>query len=159
MSENLEFMISTETGDPLDTVNPVELLNENEEPKPNTRTRKKPAVKKDPQPSRGPGRPSKSDVEREVANEIKAILLLVSSIWANYDPECPIVLTKQSKDISDALAAILAKHPNLLNKLRNATGFGDYFALALAIAPVAKAIGQHHMGDGMKKRNANGEAA
>lgn len=110
----------------------------------------KPA-KQDPTPKR-PGRPSKSDLEREVATELQAMLMLGSAIWGQYDGTCAVVLSAQSKDISDSLAAILAKHPALLSRMRDMTGFGDYLGLAVAILPVVKAISEHHVQPGLQKR-------
>lgn len=123
-----------------------------EEPKPKP-TR---PLKQDPKPApnkRMPGRPSKSDLEREVASELQALLMMGSMFWSQIDSECGPVLNKQSKDIADSLAAILAKNPKLLERMRDMTGLGDYLKLFAAVLPVVKVVQSHHLAALIQKRN------
>jgi hypothetical protein len=152
-----QFVIADEEGKPEGITDPLTLMEDESSGKPTTDPKPKAAprtvrpVKQDPAP-RKPGRPSKSDLETEVQKEIQAMIMLGSAIWGQYDEECPVILSKQSKDISSALAAILAKHPALLMRMRDMTGMGDYLALAVAIMPVVQAISKHHVQPGLAKR-------
>lgn len=152
-----QFVIADEDGNPEGITDPLTLVEDESFGKPTTDPKPKPGpktsrpVKQDPAP-RKVGRPSKSDLETEVQKEIQAMILLGSAIWGQYDEECPVILSKQSKDISSSLAAILAKHPGLLARMRDMTGMGDYLALAVAIMPVVQAISKHHIQPGLTKR-------
>jgi hypothetical protein len=140
------FVIADEDGKPEGITDPLTLVDAPPapDPKPKPGPKRPTFAKQDPTPKR-PGRPSKSDLEREVQLEIQAMIMLGSSIWANYDDICAPVLSKQSTAISASLATILAKHPALLARMRDVTGLGDYLGLAVAILPVVQAISKHHV--------------
>lgn len=151
------FVITDDEGNPEGITNPIEEVIEDPKPAPKPRSKRIPrSVPKepvaDPKPAPKIGRPSKSDLEREVAGELQALLMLGSMLWTQIDQECGPVLNTQSKAIGDALAAVLANNPRLLAKFKDATGMGDYIKLAVAIMPVAKAISAHHIQPGLKKR-------
>lgn len=150
-----QFTVTEDNGEtPVGTIDPVDIINEKETAKEDSKTTRRPtrrAPKMDPTPKKV-GRPSKSDLEKEVASELEALLQLLSYTWSRFDLECAPVLSQQSKDIGESLAAILAKNPKLLEKFRDMTGFGDYLKLMLAIGPVVKAVSKHHLEPGMKKK-------
>lgn len=159
-----KFVITDSEGIPEGIKDPLDMIIDPSPVIPNPRSRgKRPPMpkisapkepKQDPAPRR-PGRPSKSDLQKEVENEIEAMLMLGSGLWSTRDEECAGVLNKQSKQIAESLAAILAKNPKLLERMRDMTGLGDYMKLAMAILPVAQAINKHHVAPQVQKRSDN----
>lgn len=150
-----KFVVADDDGRPEDITDPIidgEVI-EDEKPKVT-----KP-LKQDPKPApnkRLPGRPSKSDLEREVAAELQAMLMMMSMLWSNIDAECGPVLNTQSKAIADSLAGILAKNPRLLERMRDMTGIGDYLKLFAAVLPVVKVVQKHHLAPIIQKRSEDG---
>lgn len=85
---------------------------------------------------------------KDVGNDIASMLEMTSVVWGVRDQCCAPVLAAQSKDIGHALAAILARNPELLRKFAQAeTGVFVMQCLALgnALLPVGKAIVQNHV--------------
>ncbi len=85
-------------------------------------------------------------MEREVRDELHALVSMAALVWSVPDPHCGTVLNEQSKAIAESLVGVLKKNPRLLASLRAAGWFGEYVSLFLAISPVAKAIYAHHLG-------------
>ena len=84
-------------------------------------------------------------MEKEVREEVQAILTMASLMWSVADPECGGVLHEQSRQIADSLTALLRRNPRLLASLRAAGWMGDWVQLAMAVGPVASAFYRHHM--------------
>lgn len=98
-----------------------------------------------------PGRPPKSNIQRELEAEFEAYLKLIAFAWAGIDDYCPGVLNKQSHDISESLCEILVKHPGLVEKLQKMTGITDYMKLFTSVLPVITAIRVHHIAPSFQK--------
>jgi hypothetical protein len=103
-----------------------------------------------PPPKRGAPRPAAvptitKAMEKEVREEIQALLTMASLMWSIPDPECAGVLHEQSRQIAESLTALLRRNPRLLASLRAAGWMGDWVQLAMAVGPVASAIYRHHM--------------
>ena len=113
-----------------------------------------------PPPPKRPGAPRPAAVptitkamEREVREEIQAILTMASLMWSVPDPECGGVLHEQSRQIAESLTALLRRNPRLLASLRAAGWMGDWVGLAMAVGPVASAVYRHHMAPRDEKAN------
>lgn len=143
-----KFIVADDSGNPEDITDPLE--EKDPEPKP-TAKRTTTRVKSDPKPARPVGRPSKSQIEREVSEELEAMMKMMAMLWSVKDPQCGPVLNRQAKDIADSLTDILAKNPKLLQRFKDMSGFGDYGKLLFAILPVIKAVSDHHITPGLKK--------
>ena len=143
-----KFIVADDSGNPEDIIDPLE--EKVEDPKPTTK-RAPAKPKPDPKPSRPVGRPSKSQIEREVSEELEAMMKMMAMLWSIRDPECGPVLNKQAKDIADSLTDILAKNPKLLQRFKDMSGFGDYGKLLFAVLPVIKAVSNHHITPALKK--------
>lgn len=85
-------------------------------------------------------------MEREVRDELQALVSMAALVWSVPDPHCGTVLSDQSKAIAESLVGVLKKNPRLLASLRAAGWFGDWVALFMALSPVLKAIYAHHLG-------------
>lgn len=83
--------------------------------------------------------------EREVRDELDAIVKLAALAWSVPDPECGGVLNEQSAAISASLVNLLKRNPRLLASLRGAGWLGDWVALVMALTPVCRAIYSHHL--------------
>lgn len=85
---------------------------------------------------------------KEVGNDIATMLEMTSVVWGLRDQCCAPVLEQQAKPIGQALAAILARNPELLRKFANAeTGVFVMQCLALgqALLPVGQAVVRNHV--------------
>ncbi len=85
---------------------------------------------------------------KEVGNDLATMLDMTAAVWSVRDQCCAPVLSAQSKDIGQALAAILARNPELLAKFANAeTGVFVMQCLALgrALLPVGQAVMRNHV--------------
>lgn len=148
----MQFVVADDDGNAEGVHDPLETVEDDPIPAKPSRARKT-TVKSDPAPKRPVGRPAKSVIEKEVADEFDAYLKMIAMTWGIRDADCAGVLAKQSKPIADSLAAILAKNPKLLDKFRNMTGLGDWGNLLFAILPVVKAVNSHHIAPAMKKES------
>lgn len=83
--------------------------------------------------------------QKEITDELDAFVRLASLAWSVRDPLCGTVLNEQSKQISAALAQVLARNPRLLAMMRGSGWMGDWVALGMAITPVARAVYAHHL--------------
>lgn len=93
---------------------------------------------------RGPGRPSNTNVKKEIKDEVEALILLMSLPVAMRDPECAGVLVQQSADIADAVAAIAMKNDALRRMIMSGGDAMMYVKLATALAPVGLQVYHHH---------------
>ena len=143
-----KFILADESGEPEGIIDPLQEKDPEPSPAPKP-TRAKP--KPDPKPSRPIGRPPKSQIEREVSEELEAIMKMIAMGWSVMDQECGPVLNHQAKAIADSLTDILAKNPKLLQRMKDMTGFGDYGKLLFALLPVIQAVSRHHVAPGLKK--------
>lgn len=85
---------------------------------------------------------------REVGNDLATMLEMTAVVWGVRDHCCAPVLAEQSKPIGQALAAILARNPELLRKFANAeTGVFvmQMLTLGRALLPVGQAIFRNHV--------------
>lgn len=98
-----------------------------------------------PRPGRPPVPAVTRQVEREVREELDAILRLMALAWSVPDPSCGSVLSDQSTAIAAALTALLKKNPRLLASLRGAGWLGEWVGLAMALTPVVRAFYAHHL--------------
>lgn len=99
----------------------------------------------EPKPKRPVGRPSTSQIEKELAEEIQVAIQLVCMGWSIRDPGCATVLSKASKDIAADLAHYGAKNERVRKFLQSILGFGEVMPIIVHISPVAKAIYAHHL--------------
>ena len=144
-----KFIIADENGEPEGITDPIQ----DKDPEPAKTNKTPPRIKPDPTPkmTRPVGRPSRSQIEREVSEELEAIMKMIAMGWSVLDTECGPVLSKQAKDIADSLTDILAKNPKLLQRFKDMTGFGDYGKLLFAVLPVIQAVSRHHLAPGFQK--------
>lgn len=106
-----------------------------------------PPPRKNTRPTTGPPTPLVTkQMEREVRDELQALVGMAALVWSVPDPHCGTVLSDQSKAIAESLVGVLKKNPRLLASLRAAGWFGDWVALFMALSPVLKAIYAHHLG-------------
>lgn len=149
-----EFTIADDNGIVAGIKDPLEI----KDPEPKAGPKVK-SIRQDPKPTakRPVGRPSKSDLEKEAQKEIQVLLMGIALLWSTRDKDdCSGVLATQSKDISESLATILAKHPALLAKLTGASNIGDYLMLITALLPVVNAITENHIKPALAKRSEDG---
>jgi hypothetical protein len=83
-------------------------------------------------------------VEKEVREELDAIIKMAALAWSVPDPVCGGALNEQSQAIAAALTNLLKRNPRLLATLRSAGWLGDWVAFGVAAMPVIKAINRHH---------------
>lgn len=91
---------------------------------------------------------SVNTMAKEVGNDIASMLQMTSVVWGIRDECCAPVLEAQAKPIGQALAAILARNPDLLAKFANAeTGVFVMQCLALgqALLPLGQAVFRNHV--------------
>lgn len=85
---------------------------------------------------------------KQVAADLASLIEGGAVIWGLKDQCCAPVLADQSRDIADALTAILARNPALLAKFAQtdlAVLTVQILALTRAVAPVAKAVYTNHV--------------
>ena len=87
-------------------------------------------------------------MEREVREEIEAIVTMAALMWSVPDPVCGPVLSDQSRAIATSLTALLRRNPRLLASLRAAGWMGEWVQLAMAVGPVVNALYHHHIATG-----------
>lgn len=85
-------------------------------------------------------------MEREVRDELQALVGMAALVWSVPDPQCGTVLSEQSKAIAEGLVGVLKRNPRLLASLRAAGWMGEWVTLFMALSPVVKAIYTHHLG-------------
>lgn len=83
--------------------------------------------------------------EREVRDELAALMKIAALMWSVPDPECGGVFNEQSAAIAASLTNLLKRNPRLLASLQGAGWLGDWVGLAMAITPVVRAIYAHHI--------------
>lgn len=108
-------------------------------------TRKPRTVAAKPPPARA--KPV-ATMAKQVGNDIASMLQMTSVVWGIRDECCAPVLEQQAKPIGEALAAILARNPDLLAKFANAeTGVFVMQCLALgqALLPLGQAVFRNHV--------------
>lgn len=87
-------------------------------------------------------------LSKQVGADLASMLSMTSVVWGIRDQCCAPVLEQQAKPIGDALAAILARNPDLLAKFANAeTGVFVMQCLALgqALLPLGQAVFRNHV--------------
>ncbi|MGH7240413.1 MAG: hypothetical protein ACREHG_10195 [Candidatus Saccharimonadales bacterium] len=94
---------------------------------------------------RSVGRPSKTSIQKEIEVEFTAYIGMVALAWSPFDETCAPVLSNQSRDIAEAIAVLLVKHPKALERFRQMTGVGDYMNLIAALMPVITTVRMHHL--------------
>lgn len=97
-----------------------------------------------------PGSPKAATTKlaKQVSLDLTSLLEGGAVLWGLRDQCCAPVLAEQSKDIAEALTAILARNPALLAKFAQtdiAVLTVQVIALTRAVAPVAKAVYTNHV--------------
>jgi hypothetical protein len=114
--------------------------------RPKRRASRKPrTVAAKPAPARAK---TTATMAKQVGADIASMLQMTSVVWGIRDQCCAPVLDAQAKPIGDALAAILARNPDLLAKFANAeTGVLVMQCLALgqALLPLGQAVFRNHV--------------
>ena len=109
---------------------------------------KKPSRGAAPKPSplpKPPAPPVSKAQQKEVAEELGALVQMAALFWSVKDPVCSGALSDQSAEIATALTKLLSRNPRLLAMLRGSGWMGEWGALFLAVKPVATAIYRHHL--------------
>jgi hypothetical protein len=120
------------------------------DPAPDERPKRRPARKPRTVAAKAPATRAKpaAQLAKQVGNDIASMLSMTSVVWGIRDQCCAPVLDQQAKPIGDALAAILARNPELLAKFANAeTGVLVMQCLALgqALLPLGQAVFRNHV--------------
>lgn len=120
-----------------------------QDPKPDEKPKRRQRRPRTPAPKvAAPRQKTVAAMAKDVGNDIATMLEMTSVVWGVRDQCCAPVLAEQSKDIGHALAAILARNPELLRRFAQAeTGVFVMQCLALgqALLPVGKVIVQNHV--------------
>lgn len=92
---------------------------------------------------------STAKLAKQVADDFCTLIEGGAAMWSMTDQCCAPVLEQQARPISDALAAILARNPRLLEKFANAD-MAVYTmqtaALLRALLPVGRSVYRNHIG-------------
>lgn len=83
--------------------------------------------------------------KRRIAAEIEVYLELVNGAWEMGCPHCAEVVEKSIKPVSQRVANILARYPDLARKLIASGIIADWVGLLVALRPIAKQISAHHI--------------
>lgn len=114
-------------------------------------------LQKDPKPNR--------EAEKEIAKEerraaptrvlkaqqkeIKDTLVMLISLPAATllfkDPICANAILDNVDNVAEKLVPIICRNPTMLRWFTEGGGYMDYFALAMACAPIAKTVYTHHV--------------
>lgn len=95
-------------------------------------------------------RHSAADVPKAVRDDLAGALgfmgMVVLPVAQSIDPHCGGAFAANYQQIAEACIPLMCRSERVI-KFMTSTGGGfmDYVALALALAPVAKAIGEHHV--------------
>lgn len=120
----------------------IELDND---PAPNSKRTKASATGKNPV-GRPPGRPSKSQIEKELKEELEMFLVLGGGLWSTRDNVCGPAFMSNAPNIADAAANIIIDHDKLLKFLTSGGDMMKYIKLAMALKPVIDTVRDHHLG-------------
>lgn len=82
---------------------------------------------------------------KRLAAELEAYTELVAMPLVMRDPLCGGALHDQAKPIAEAVAAILARYPDLAAKIIGTSVIADFGKLLIAVKPVAMVVWSHHI--------------
>jgi hypothetical protein len=108
----------------------------------------------DPKPVRGraAGRrnapPKKLTIKqtRELRDQVLMMIEFPAGLWSMRDPVCAGAIQDQAETIADRLVPIIARSPAMLAWFTGSTApYMDWFALAMALRPVASTVWAHHV--------------
>jgi len=83
----------------------------------------------------------KDDVEGQMATVLAFLAMGIST----RDPYCGGALTEQADKIAEKLVPIICKSPSMVKWLTRSTSLKDVLELAMVLAPVARAVADHHI--------------
>lgn len=89
-------------------------------------------------------KPTKA-VQNQVADALTMMITLPAGILAFRDPICGGAILDQADDVVAKLVPIVCRNPAMLRWFTEGAGYMDFFALAAAVAPIAKTIWAHHV--------------
>lgn len=109
----------------------------------------------DPAPARRSSKPPKREsrdvpkanaqTRREVRDSITMMITMPAGIWAFRDPHCGGALLEHADNIAAKLTPIVCRNPAMLAWFTTSSAYMDWFALFTAMAPVARAVWDHHV--------------
>lgn len=105
----------------------------------------KPARRSQKPPKREPAQKAPAAVRREVRDSLTMMITMPAGIWAFRDPHCGGALLEHADNIAARLTPIVCRNPALLAWFTESSSYMDWFALFTALAPVAKAVWDHHV--------------
>lgn len=91
-----------------------------------------------------PPKPTKA-VQTQVADALTMMITLPAGILAFRDPLCAGAVLDHADNVVAKLVPIVCRNPAMLRWFTEGAGYMDWFALATAIAPIAKTIWSHHV--------------
>lgn len=104
-----------------------------------------PAARRTSKPARkAPPKPTKA-VQTQVADALTMMITLPAGIMAFRDPICSDAVLEHADNIVAKLVPIVCRNPAMLRWFTEGAGYMDFFALATAVAPVARTIWAHHV--------------
>lgn len=77
--------------------------------------------------------------ELEAYAELAALSVIVR------DPVCGQAVHDQARPVAEALAAILARYPDMASKILGTGMVGDWLKLLMAVKPIVAAVWSHHI--------------
>jgi hypothetical protein len=103
-----------------------------------------PARRTAKQPRKQAPKPTKA-VQSQVADALTMMITLPAGIMAFRDPFCAGAVLENADNIVAKLVPIVCRNPAMLRWFTEGAGYMDFFALATAIAPVARTLWAHHV--------------
>lgn len=84
-------------------------------------------------------------LKNRISAELEAYIEMAALPLVMRDPVCGAALHEQAKPMAKAIAQILSRYPEVASKFMASGVLGDWLKLAMATAPVLKAIYGHHV--------------
>jgi hypothetical protein len=94
----------------------------------------------------GQGREIPAKVAEDIAGLLALMAVPVAAVAAARDPYCGAVFAQQLPDIVDAAVPIVCRSERVVAWMTAGTGgLMDWIGLAMALAPVGRAVAEHHV--------------
>ena len=107
-------------------------------------------------PRKAAPRPTKA-VQSQVADALTMMITLPAGIMAFRDPFCSAAVLENADNIVAKLVPIVCRNPAMLRWFTEGAGYMDFFALATAVAPVARTIWAHHVTHSIGEEETDGD--
>lgn len=84
-------------------------------------------------------------IKREMEESVKDYLIMAAGVWEMSDPVCGEVATARAEKIAEKLVPVLCRNQSAVRFFARSGSFHDGMDLMMAVWPVIKIAGQHHL--------------